>query len=537
MSDREKIFAIDRFASTLVAMAAGSVLTLVLYTAASPRGPVAMAQERPPTGFAPTLPGNPASPGNLASPGGPASPPVYRGSRIDRRGPIAAGARPSVVADDLSTAFRDVAQSMRPSVVAIRTKTIQTIRGRVLPPGFPPEFEQFFGGQTRPRRRESSGVGSGVILRSDGYIVTNNHVVEGADELNVELSGGEIVTGKIVGTDPQTDLAIVKIPRTDLVAVPFGDSDRIRVGDWVVAIGSPFGLDQTVTAGIISGKNRVQDIIADGKGFEDFLQTDAAINPGNSGGPLVNLRGELVGINTAILSRSGGSAGIGFAIPASMIRPIFESILETGEVQRGFLGARVLDVNPQRVERFNLDVHRGGFIDEVLTDRPAARAGLLPGDVIVKIENRDCLSGRQLRTHVASRRPGSVINVTVRRDGRNFVTQIRLDQMTAEAMSLFGQGEILGARVIPITPKTADQFGYPADQPGLLLVEVADDSLAAEYGLEVGDVLESAAEVPLQSAAVLNEIIQEAAARNRIVRIKLRRGNRMLMLPLEPPRR
>lgn len=488
-------------------MSAGAVLALVVTFAATDRGPRVTAQDR----FTPR-----STP--LASPPfiTPLSP------------------RSSVVADDLSTAFRDVAQIMRPSVVAIRTKTIETIRGRVLPPGIPPEFQQFFGGQIQTRRRESSGVGSGVIVRSDGYIVTNNHVVEGADELSVELVGGELATGRIVGTDPQTDLAIVKIDRNDLTPVPFGDSDRIRVGDWVVAIGSPFGLDQTVTAGIISGKNRVQDIIADGKGFEDFLQTDAAINPGNSGGPLVNLRGELVGINTAILSRSGGSSGIGFAIPVSMVRPVLESILETGEVQRGFLGARVVDVTKDLIDTFDLDVKRGGFIDEVLRDRPAARAGLLPGDVVVEIEDRVCTSGRQLRTHVASRRPGATINVTVRRGRENFRTQIRLDQLTDEAMSSFGAGVVLGAKVIPVTPKSARQYGYDEDQTGLLLVEVADDSLAGQYGLQVGDVLETAAEVPLASAAVLNEIIQEASARRRNIRITLRRGDKMLMLPLQP---
>ena len=217
-----------------------------------------------------------------------------------------------------------------------------------------------------------------------------------------------------------------------------------------------------------------------------------------------------------------------------MVQPVFESIIETGEVQRGFLGARVLDITPQRVEQFQLDVHRGGFVDEVLTDRPAARAGLLPGDVIIKIEDRYCLSGRQLRTHVASRRPGSVINVTVRREGKNFQTQIQLERLTAEAMSSFGAGEVLGAKVIPITPKTAAKYGYPDDQAGLLLAEVPDDSLSDQYGLQVGDLLQTAAGVELNSAALLNEIIQEAAARQKIVRITLRRGDRMLILPLQP---
>ncbi len=223
----------------------------------------------------------------------------------------------------LSNAFRNVAEALRPSVVSISTRQTRIVPAggrRGLPPGIPPQFRDLFGG---PQEREQNGMGSGVIVRADGYILTNNHVVEDADELTVELFDGQKMPGTIVGTDPQTDLAVVKIDLPGLRAAPFGSSDEIQVGDWVLAIGSPFGLDQTVTAGIISGKNRVQQIIADGNGFEDFLQTDAAINPGNSGGPLVNLRGELIGINTAILSRTGASAGIGFAIPVSLARTGF----------------------------------------------------------------------------------------------------------------------------------------------------------------------------------------------------------------------
>ena len=238
-------------------------------------------------------------------------------------------------AQDLSTSFRSVADMLRPSVVSISTKQTRIVRrGRGLPRGFrvPPGFEDFFNEQLGPEEKQerAAGSGSGVIVRSDGYILTNNHVVKGADELEVEFTDGTSAAGTIVGTDPDTDLAVVKVGLNNLKAVKFGSSDDIRVGDWVLAIGSPFGLEQTVTAGIISGKNRDQDIIGkDGDGFEDFLQTDAAINPGNSGGALVNLRGELVGINTAILSRSGTSAGIGFAIPVSLAQPVLSSIIET----------------------------------------------------------------------------------------------------------------------------------------------------------------------------------------------------------------
>ena len=273
-------------------------------------------------------------------------------------------------ANALSTAFRNVANVMRPSVGSINTTQTQIINQR-LPRG----FEDFFGVPPQlPQRRESSGTGSGVIVRSDGYILTNNHVVEDADELEVEFSDGSKVLGRIVGTDPQTDLAVAKVDREDLQAVPMGDSDAIQVGDWVVAIGSPFGLDQTVTAGIISGKNRVRGIVGDGEGYEDFLQTDAPINPGNSGGPLVNLRGELIGINTAIMSRSGSSAGIGFAIPVSLAAPVFNSIIENGVVRRGFLGARMGPVDERTIQGFDLKVDRGVLIESVLDGMPAAVA-------------------------------------------------------------------------------------------------------------------------------------------------------------------
>ena len=252
-------------------------------------------------------------------------------------------------AQGLSSAFRNVAESLRPSVVSISTR--MPARGVRSRGGIPPElrrqlppwlqedfFRQFEESQPAPQP-QAAGMGSGVIVREDGYVLTNNHVVEGAAEVLVQLSDGRKVDAEIVGTDPATDLAVLKVEATGLHPATLGDSEAIQVGDWVLAVGSPFGLEQTVTAGIISGKNRVQGIIGGGQGFEDFLQTDAAINPGNSGGPLANLRGEVVGINTAILSRSGASAGIGFAIPVGLAKPVVDAIIETGSVPRRRPGA------------------------------------------------------------------------------------------------------------------------------------------------------------------------------------------------------
>ncbi len=438
-------------------------------------------------------------------------------------------------AQDLSAAFRNVADLLRPSVVSISTKQTAVVRRRGLPPGFAPRgFEDFFddfaGGELE-RRQLETGMGSGVIVRADGYILTNNHVVKDADELEVELSDGRTVTGKIVGTDPETDLAVVKIDANGLQAAVFGDSESTRVGDWVLAIGSPFGLDHTVTAGIISGKNRDQNIIKNGEGFEDFLQTDAAINPGNSGGALVNLRGELIGINTAILSRSGASAGIGFAIPASLAKPVLNAIIETGVVRRGFLGAQVVDVTPDHIRDFNLDVKTGALVGGVLEGEPAEKAGLQPGDVVTKLDGRPCLGGTQLRNYVASRPPGAVVKMDVNRRGKLLKVDVNLQERTDAAMARFKAGEIMGAELTPATPEAARQYGYANLRGGLIVTAVKDDSEAEQAGLEVGDVIESAAGVVLQSAEQFAAILEEGKKRRQAVRVTVRRGNaRMLMV-------
>lgn len=427
-------------------------------------------------------------------------------------------------AEGLSNAFRNVAEAVRPSVVSISTKQMQTR----LPADLPPYFQDFFGGPSAPE--EETGMGSGVIVRPDGYILTNNHVVEGADELTVELYDGRIIAGTIVGTDPQTDLAVVKIELPGLRAAPMGNSDEIRVGDWVLAIGSPFGLDQTVTAGIISGKHRQQRIIADGNGLEDFLQTDAAINPGNSGGPLVNLRGELIGINTAILSRSGASAGIGFAIPVALAQPVLESIIETGEVRRGFLGAQVVDVTPSAVENFDLKVDTGALIGGVLKDQPADKAGIQPGDVVTKMDGRPCTGGTQLVNYVASRRPGTSVNLEVNRAGKTLQVRVDLQERTDAAMALFKAGDLFGAELVPVTPETAAKYGYAGLRSGLIVTEVKDGSIAAQAELQVGDVIESAAGLQLKSVDQLKEILSEGQRRRQRVRMVVRRGNTRMLL-------
>ena len=431
-------------------------------------------------------------------------------------------------AQDLSAAFRNVADLLGPSVVSISTKQNAIIRRRGTPFG----FEDFFGeGGEMERRQLETGMGSGVIVSADGYILTNNHVVKDADVLDVELSDGRTVTGKIIGTDPETDLAVVKIEANGLQAAVFAEPNTTRVGDWVLAIGSPFGLDQTVTAGIISGLHRDQNIIKNGEGFEDFLQTDAAINPGNSGGALVNLRGEVVGINTAILSRTGASAGIGFAIPVSLAKPVLNSIIESGVVRRGFLGASVVDVTPRHVEDFNLKVNSGALVGAVLEGQPAAQAGLRPGDVVTKLDGLACEGGTQLRNYVAGRPPGAVVKMEVNRNGQVMNVSVNLQERTESALAHFKAGEIMGAKLMPVTPELAAKYGYRNLRIGLIVTEVTDSSEADEAGLQAGDVIESAGGIGLESADQFEAILEEGKRRRQSIRVTVRRGNaRMLMV-------
>ncbi len=447
-------------------------------------------------------------------------------------------------AQGLSSAFRNVAESLRPSVVSISTR--MPARGARSRGGIPPElrrqlppwlqedfFRQFEDSQPAPQP-QAAGMGSGVIVREDGYVLTNNHVVEGAEEVLVQLSDGRKVDAEIVGTDPATDLAVLKVEATGLHPATLGDSEAIQVGDWVLAVGSPFGLEQTVTAGIISGKNRVQGIIGGGQGFEDFLQTDAAINPGNSGGPLVNLRGEVVGINTAILSRSGASAGIGFAIPVGLAKPVVDAIIETGSVRRGFLGAQVADINAETKAEFDLQIDRGALIRGVLDGQPAAAAGLQPGDVVVEMDGRPVLGGTQLRNYIASRLPGTTVNLTVQRNGQTLQMQVNLQERTDDAMAMF-DGEqtgdsVMGAQLEPLTPEMARELNLEGPARGLVVTGLEDGGFAARGGLRVGDVIEQAGGQELTSVEDLRTILAQAQEEQRGLRMVIRRGNVRLLL-------
>jgi serine protease Do len=406
-------------------------------------------------------------------------------------------------ATSLSDAFQSVAGELRPSVVSIRsTKRTQINVGNGGGNPFadlPPEFKRFFdedtlerfeGSEQRaPRQRLQEGLGSGVVLSADGYIVTNNHVVDGADEVRVTLHDDRTFKATVVGTDERTDVAVLKIDAHDLVPAKLGNSDDLRVGQWVLAVGTPFGLDQTVTAGIVSARGRANMGITD---YEDFVQTDAAINPGNSGGPLVNLHGEVVGINTAIASRSGGYNGIGFAIPSNMVGEIKEALIRDGHVERGRIGALIQNLTDELARSFDFD-GEGVLVGDVQPDSPAEKAGLRSGDIVTKYDGRPMRDANHLRNTVAATKPGTKVPVELFRDGQPLTVQVEIARLgdEAEVVKVSGKSLDLGLTLRTLTPRVAEGLGYDAERTGVVVTEVTPGSVAARAGLVAKDVIVS----------------------------------------------
>lgn len=440
-------------------------------------------------------------------------------------------------AERLSSAFRSAAKVLRPSVVQIsalveqRPRRTQDLRQLPFRSPFGNDlFEELFGeleGRRRgpvepedqPRRpgpKVPAGVGSGVIVSNDGFLLTNNHVIERADELQVELSDGRVFKAEVVGTDPRSDLAVLKIDATGLVPARLGDSSAMEVGDWVIAIGSPFGLEQTVTAGIISATNRRTGILRGG--YEDFLQTDAAINPGNSGGPLVNLRGEVIGVNTAINSRTGTNAGVGFAIPTNMAIQIMQDLQTTGRVVRGFIGAALEDLTATTAGQLNLpsSVNRGAIIRRVLPDGPAARASLQENDVVVGLDGRPINSSAQLMNEVAMSRPGSKIQMKVYREGKPVEIQVTVEEQTEEKMSQFVDRTVIedwGMVLDTLTPQLAAELDIPESTRGAVILQLERDKRAAQLRLQPGDVLKSIDGKPIRNAEDAREALANVGQR------------------------
>ncbi len=421
-------------------------------------------------------------------------------------------------AEQLSRSFKSAAKILKPAVVKITAKVEPRVfERRNSDFGFPDEFRgllpelfQEFDRRQLPQQRNPSrsretekvptGVGSGVIVTPNGYILTNNHVVRDADELEIHVSDGRKFAAKVVGTDPKTDIAVIKVEASGLTSARLGDSDRMEVGDWVIAIGSPFGLEHSVTAGIISATNREEVGILNG-GYEDFLQTDAAINPGNSGGPLVNLRGEVIGINTAIKSNVGTNAGIGFAIPSNLAQQVMQSLLKDGRVVRGFIGATLspLDERSRQQLEVPANVTSGAVIARVYKNTPASKSGLLNGDVVTAIDGRSVSSVPELRRMIALTQPGKSTTIQVLRNGRPQSVKVTVEEFSEEKLaSLRVIVEELGIEITDLTPDIAEQLGLESDQQGAVVV--ASESRVLRQGdviVEInGQEIESADDVP-----------------------------------------
>jgi len=397
-----------------------------------------------------------------------------------------------------SSGWADIVEKAVPAVVNISSKKVVKTNVGVSPFFSDPLFRQFFGDEffrrfNVPRERVERSLGSGVIVTSDGYILTNNHLVGKAEEVQVFLPDGREFDAKIVGTDPKSDVAVIKIDAKDLPTLPLGDSSKLRLGDVVLAIGYPFGIGQTVTMGIVSALGRSNLKIVD---YEDFIQTDAAINPGNSGGALINTKGELVGINTAILSRSGGYQGIGFAIPINMAQTIMESIIKYGRVIRGWLGVVIQNMTPQMADVFGLKNAEGVIISDVQKDSPAEKGGIERGDVVISYNGKKVKNITKFREMVAGTKPGTKVEIVVLRDGKEKKLRVKIGEAPSKKeVASVTEGEsgfpevLKGLEFDDITSYYRKNFDIPDDVDGVVITGVSPGSRGAEAGLREGDVI------------------------------------------------
>jgi len=391
-------------------------------------------------------------------------------------------------------------------------------------------FERFFGPQQRRPFKQRS-LGSGFIINKEGYILTNNHVVEDADEILVRLNDEQEVQAKIVGRDPKTDIALIKIEQAEgLEPITLGDSEELRVGDWVMAIGNPFGLDHSVTAGIVSAKGR---FIGQGS-YDNFIQTDAAINPGNSGGPLINLRGQVVGINSAIFSRTGGNIGIGFAIPINLAKELVPQLQEKGKVTRGWLGVLIQKVTPDIAESMDLTESRGALVSEVMADGPAQEAGIKVSDVILEFDGHPIKDSTELPILVARVPVGKTVDVKVLRDKQIQTLKVTIGELKDEEATVAdaSAGQDFGLAVQGLTPEIAESLGLE-DASGVVITGVQPGSPADEAGLRRGDVVLEVNRQPVKDVASYTKAIK-SAGKGKSVLFWVRRGENRIFVALKP---
>lgn len=421
-------------------------------------------------------------------------------------------------------AYERIAKEVTPAIVSIQST--QVIKVQQSPFFSDPFFRQFFGNMMPqlgiPREQREHALGSGVIVSPEGYILTNNHVIRHATTIDIQLSDKRTFKAKVVGADPPSDIAVLKIDASSLPTAHLGDSETLHVGDIVMAFGNPFGLDFTVTRGAVSALGRTN--IEEG-GLQSFIQTDAAINPGNSGGALVNVKGQVVGINTAILSGNsgpggeGGFIGIGFAIPINMARHVMEDLVKTGKVTRGYIGSRIGDVTPPFAKQFNAPDTKGAFVQNVDPDGPSAKAGLKPGDIIRKFDGRDVEDRDDLISKVTNAGPGTTATLEILRDGSPMTVKVTLGQRP-ENLAAGGEapgtekapseGALRGISVQNLTPSLRSQLGVSPETVGVVISNIDSDSPASDTGLQQGDIIQSINRQPVRNVEEFNRLAAEA---------------------------
>ena len=429
--------------------------------------------------------------------------------------------------------FTELAKKVGPSVVNVSTTQVRRMAQDAPSPFGPGDprndlLERFFGGRIPRAPQPRQGVGSGFIIDSDGTILTNYHVVGEAEKISVTLSDGKRYDAKVIGKDQKTDIAVIKIDAgRELPAVSLGDSDRLEVGEWVVAIGNPFGLDHTVTSGIVSAKGRQ---IGAGP-YDNFIQTDASINPGNSGGPLINLRGEVVGINTAIFSQTGGNIGIGFAIPTNSVKDLLPQLKDKGRVVRGYLGTTVQKITPEIANSLGIKESGGALVADVVRGSPAEKAGIKTGDVIIEFDRKEIKDSSDLPPVVARVAPGTTVQLKVLREGKQVSLPITVGELKDNEIVASAQESDLGLSVQPVTPDIAQSLGLERAE-GLVVSSVKPGSAAEEAGLRSGDVITQINRRPVKNLAEYNREM----ARNekgKPVLFLVRRGQSSLFLALK----
>lgn len=441
----------------------------------------------------------------------------------------------------LGTSFSPIVKKVAPSVVMVTTSARPKQASMQEMPGFDnPFFRRFFGedfDQRQPRRRSNAprqvGQGSGVIVTEDGYILTNNHVVDGADEVKVGLQDGREFTGKVVGKDPKTDVAVLKIDGKDLPFIEMADSEKIEVGDIVLAVGNPFGIGQTVTMGMISATGRATL----GLDYEDFIQTDAAINPGNSGGALVDADGRLIGINTAILSRSGGNQGIGFAIPTNLARDVMESLVADGKVTRGYLGVMIQDITPSLAKEFSLKGQKGALIGDVVPKGPADKAGLKSGDVVTEFNGKAVTGSRQLKLQVARVKPSETVPVKVLRNGSTKTLEVTVKELPGseqvaktDTQSNDDAEALKGVAVGDLDAQTRREMNIPSTVHGAVVLDVDENAAAREAGLKPGDVILEINRQPVKGAEDAVKLTENPKDKTTLLRIWSNGGSRYVVV-------